>query len=241
MKLARIALVFLVSLALTTGCESTEGAMGSKTTKGAVLGGLLGAGTGALIGSQTGNTGAGAAIGAGVGALAGGLIGHQLQKQENELKRIEAESYRRDQELQDMVVRRNAETQGLVVSLAGDFLFDTDSATLKPGAYRQLNKIANVLKSDPSTRIVVNGHTDNRGSEAYNMRLSQRRAESVRNALVQAGVEPSRIEAVGYGESQPLVSENTSGAWQQNRRVEIEVIPSGTSAQPPGSGAQPPR
>jgi outer membrane protein OmpA-like peptidoglycan-associated protein len=187
------------------------------------LGGAIGAGTGAIIGSQTGHTGAGTAIGAGVGALTGAIIGHVLEKQEQELKRIEAESYRRDQELQDMIVRRNAETQALVVTLAGDFLFDTDSSTLKPGAYTKLNKIAGVLTSDPSTQIVVKGHTDSRGSEGYNMQLSQRRADSVKNALIQAGVSPARISPVGYGESQPLVSENSPAAWQQNRRVEIEV------------------
>jgi hypothetical protein len=144
MKFARLALVLLVTVSLVTGCEETKSAMGSKTTKGAVLGGLVGAGTGAIVGSQTGNTGVGTAIGAGIGAVAGGLIGRAMEKQEQELKRIEAESYRRDQAIQDMAVRRNAETQALVVTLAGDFLFDTDSSTLKPGAYDKLNKIAAV-------------------------------------------------------------------------------------------------
>jgi outer membrane protein OmpA-like peptidoglycan-associated protein len=223
MKLARIALVLLVTVSFLTACENTKSVLGDKRTQGALLGGAIGAGTGAIIGSQTGNTGAGIAIGSGIGALTGALIGHVLEKQEQELKRIEAESYRRDQELQDMIVRRNAETQALVVTLAGDFLFDTDSSTLKPGAYAKLNKIAGVLNNDPSTQIVVKGHTDSRGSEAYNMQLSQRRAEAVKNALIQAGVSPTRVSPVGYGESQPLVSENTPAAWQQNRRVEIEV------------------
>jgi outer membrane protein OmpA-like peptidoglycan-associated protein len=215
MKSARLAMVLLLSVTLVSaGCEEGQGFPGGTTGKGAVLGGLLGAGTGAIIGSQTGNARAVTAIGAGVGALAGGLIGYALSRQEKELKRIEAESYRRDQELQDMVVRRNSETQGLVVSLAGDFLFDTDSSTLKPGAYEKLNKIAGVLNQDQSTTIVVKGHTDNRGSESYNMQLSQRRAEAIRNALAQAGVNPARIQAVGYGESQPLVSEDTPAAWR---------------------------
>jgi uncharacterized protein YcfJ len=144
MKLARIALVLLVTVSFLTACENTKSVLGDKRTQGALLGGAIGAGTGAIIGSQTGNTGAGIAIGSGIGALTGALIGHVLEKQEQELKRIEAESYRRDQELQDMIVRRNAETQALVVTLAGDFLFDTDSSTLKPGAYAKLNKIAGV-------------------------------------------------------------------------------------------------
>ena len=239
MKMGRMALALFLSVALLAGCEETKGAMGSKTGKGALIGGLLGAGTGAIIGNATGNTGAGIAIGAATGALAGGLIGHQLQKQENELKRIEAESYRRDQELQDMIVRRNAETQALVVTLAGDFLFDTASATLKPGSYRKINQIAGVLNRDPSTSIVVKGFTDSRGSEGYNMDLSQRRAESVRNAFIQSGVGAHRIRAVGYGESQPLVSEETPAAWQQNRRVEIEVQAGGGGAPPPGAAPPP--
>lgn len=245
MKMGRITLVLFLSVALLTGCEETKGAMGSKTGKGALLGGLAGAGLGAIIGSQTGNTGAGIAIGAASGALLGGLIGHHMQKQENELKRIEAESYRRDQELQDMIVRRNAETQALVVTLAGDFLFDTDSATLKPGAYRKIGQIAGVLNQDPSTSVVVKGFTDSRGSEGYNMDLSQRRAEAVRNAFIQSGVAAHRIRAIGYGESQPLVGEETPAAWQQNRRVEIVVQVAGAGAPlpagaPPPGGALPP-
>lgn len=240
MKIGRMTLVLFLSVALLAGCEETKSAAGSKTGKGALLGGLLGAGTGAIIGNATGNTGAGIAIGAATGALAGGLIGWQLQKQEDELKRIEAESYRRDQELQDMIVRRNAETQALVVTLAGDFLFDTDSSTLKPGAYGKINKIAGVLNQDASTTIVVKGFTDSRGSETYNMQLSQRRAESVRNALIQSGVGPQRVQAVGYGESQPLVSENTPAAWQQNRRVEIEVRAAGGGQQQRPAGGSPP-
>ena len=223
MKFARMALVLFISITLVSGCEETKSAAGSKTGKGALLGGLIGAGAGAAIGHQTGDTGKGALIGGLAGAAAGGLIGYALQKQEDQLKQIEAESYRRDQEIQDMAVRRNAETQALVVTLAGDFLFDTDSATLKPGSYDKLNKIAGVLNSDTSTSIMVKGHTDSRGSEAYNMELSKRRAESVKNALVQAGTNPARITTLGYGESQPLVGENTSAAWQQNRRVELDV------------------
>ncbi len=227
MKFARLALVLLVTVSLATGCEETKSAMGSKTTQGAVLGGLIGAGTGAIVGSQTGHPGVGTAIGAGIGAVAGGLIGRALERQEQELRRIEAESYRRDQEIQDMAVRRSAETQALVVTLAGNFLFDTDSATIKHEAYDKLNKIAGVLNSDPSTLIAVKGHADRRGDEAYNQRLSERRAEAVKNALVQAGVNPTRISTTGYGESRPILTENTPAAWQQNRRVEIEVRAAG--------------
>jgi len=246
MKSARVGLVLLLAVALVSaGCEEGGGFPGGTTGKGAVLGGLLGAGTGAIVGSQTGNVGAGTAIGAGIGTLAGGLIGYALSRQEKQLKRIEAESYQRDQELQDMVVRRNAQTQGLVVSLAGDFLFDTDSSTLKPGAYEKLNKIAGVINEDQSTTVIVKGHTDDRGSESYNMQLSQRRADAVKNALAQAGVNPARIQAMGYGESQPLVSENTPAAWQQNRRVTLDILPPNQggappqAAPPPGGGQAP--
>jgi outer membrane protein OmpA-like peptidoglycan-associated protein len=98
--------------------------------------------------------------------------------------------------------------------------FDYDSDRLKPGAYNELNRITNVLNQYPQTTILVEGHTDSRGSDQYNQQLSERRAQSVKNALVQQGVDPRRIEAVGYGESQPISSSDA-----MNRRVNIVINP----------------
>jgi outer membrane protein OmpA-like peptidoglycan-associated protein len=114
----------------------------------------------------------------------------------------------------------------LTATFKGDVFFDFDSAVLKPGAYTEINRIAGVLRQYPQTRITVAGHTDATGSEAYNLKLSQRRANAVRNALVQRGVDARRIHTVGYGESQPISSVDA-----MNRRVEIIITPIEKNAQ----------
>jgi len=119
----------------------------------------------------------------------------------------EAASIRRDQDV-------------LTATFKSDMFFDTNSSQLKPGAYNELNRITNVLNNYPQTTIRVEGHTDARGSDQYNQQLSERRAMAVKNALAQQGVNPSRIEAVGYGESQPISSSDA-----MNRRVNIVINP----------------
>ena len=98
--------------------------------------------------------------------------------------------------------------------------FDYNSSQLLPGGYREIARIASVLNKYQQTQIEVGGHTDSTGSEYYNRQLSMRRAEAVKNALIQQGVAPSRINAVGYGESHPI-----SSSRAMNRRVEIVIIP----------------
>jgi outer membrane protein OmpA-like peptidoglycan-associated protein len=108
----------------------------------------------------------------------------------------------------------------LTASFKSDLFFDFNSAQLKPGAYSEINRIANVLNNYPQTTILVEGHTDQKGSEQYNMQLSQQRALAVKNALAQRGVDPRRIEAIGYGKSQPISSSDA-----MNRRVNIVIKP----------------
>jgi outer membrane protein OmpA-like peptidoglycan-associated protein len=119
--------------------------------------------------------------------------------------------------------------RGLVISLS-DILFDVDKATLKPGAQANLNRIAAVLKQYPNHDIAVEGHTDSTASEAYNQRLSEERAASVRTALIAGGVDAAKISARGFGESQPVADNGTSSGRQQNRRVEVIVLGAGTVA-----------
>lgn len=110
--------------------------------------------------------------------------------------------------------------RGIVVTL-GDVLFDTDKATLKPGAYSTIERLATVLKEDPSRRVLIEGHTDSVGSGEYNQALSERRARSVQSALFERGVEASQISTVGKGETTPVASNDTAAGRQQNRRVEL--------------------
>jgi outer membrane protein OmpA-like peptidoglycan-associated protein len=121
------------------------------------------------------------------------------------------------------VVLETRETaRGLIVNVS-DVLFDTGSATLKPGAREKLARVAGILASHPDLKIEIEGHTDSVGSDDYNQRLSERRAESVRAYLVQQKIPPASVGAEGLGESQPVASNATPAGRQQNRRVELVV------------------
>ena len=203
------ALVF--ALVATLGCQTNTGTiLDKKTTQGAILGTLAGAATGAAVDSH--KRGRGALIGAAVGGIAGGLVGNYLDKQAKEIDAIpDADVQRRD--------------DSLIVVLPGDVLFDTNSSALTPGAYERLRSLAETLERYPDTSIVVKGHTDGAGTESYNLKLSEERADSVRRFLVAEGVSASRVTAIGFGEAYPLVSNDTQSGRQQNRRVEIEIKP----------------
>jgi outer membrane protein OmpA-like peptidoglycan-associated protein len=123
--------------------------------------------------------------------------------------------------------------RGMVLTL-GDVLFDTDKATLKPGAMSEIERLANFLKQNPETRVRIEGHTDSVGEEAYNEELSRERAQAVANALGGLGVSSERTEIVAKGEGFPVVSNSTSAGRQQNRRVEIVFSdPAGSFATEP--------
>ena len=110
------------------------------------------------------------------------------------------------------------------VTLAGDVLFDFDKAVLKSEGKAKLDDLANRIKGINLEVVIAIGHTDSIGSDAYNQKLSVRRAESVKSYLVSKGVEPNRIYTEGKGEKQPVASNKTKEGRQKNRRVEIEVI-----------------
>jgi outer membrane protein OmpA-like peptidoglycan-associated protein len=120
-------------------------------------------------------------------------------------------------------------SRGLVISLS-DILFDVNQATLKPGAANNVQKIAAILNQYPNYNISVEGHTDSQGSDTYNQSLSERRAAAVLQQLVAGGVAASRISSKGFGESQPVASNDTPAGRQQNRRVEVVVLGAGKVA-----------
>jgi len=123
-----------------------------------------------------------------------------------------------EQELADLKGKKT--DRGVVVTM-GDVLFDTGKATLKPGAYSTIDRLATVLKEDSSRRVMIEGHTDSVGSDEYNQGLSERRAQSVQAALFERGVEASQISTVGKGKTAPVASNDTAAGRQQNRRVEL--------------------
>jgi outer membrane protein OmpA-like peptidoglycan-associated protein len=128
----------------------------------------------------------------------------------------------------DILEQRLAELEaeqterGLVMTLQ-DVLFDVDRAELKPGAYRTIDNLAAFMRDYPDRRVRIEGFTDSTGSDAYNLQLSESRAYAVRDALVQAGVDSSRIEVRGYGETYPVASNDTNAGRQLNRRVEVLI------------------
>lgn len=112
--------------------------------------------------------------------------------------------------------------RGMVLTL-GDVLFDTGRAELKPGAFDTLDRLASFMRENPERKLTIEGHTDSVGSEAFNLGLSQRRADAVRAALASRGVDGSRISTAGLGKARPVASNETAEGRQRNRRVEIVI------------------
>jgi outer membrane protein OmpA-like peptidoglycan-associated protein len=199
------ALAVAVLVTLATSCAM------NKTEKGAIIGAGAGGVAGAVVGKATGSTVRGAIIGAAVGGVAGALIGHQMDKQAEEL------AY----ELPGATVQRVGE--GITVTFPEGLLFGFDSDQLTSAARDNLSTFAASLTKYPNTRTLVVGHTDSRGSDVYNMDLSERRAESAAGFIVGEGIDGARISTAGRGEAEPIATNDTDAGRRQNRRVEIAI------------------
>ncbi|KPQ05785.1 MAG: putative outer membrane protein [Rhodobacteraceae bacterium HLUCCA12] len=206
-------LAFSAAAVLVAGCADPYSNT-NRTQRGAVTGAIAGGVLGAATGS--GNRMPEALLGAGIGALAGGAIGAALDRQAAEL-RAELDS--------DIDVRNTGDE--IVVTMAQDILFATDSATLRPDLRSDLRAISTNLQRYPESAIIVTGHTDSTGEAAYNQRLSERRADSVSAVLIESGVSSRRVVARGAGETQPVATNDTAVGRAQNRRVEIVIRPTG--------------
>lgn len=208
--------ISLVGLLILSGCAAPQTKTGKGAAYGAAGGAVAGAVLGQAIGRNTEGTLIGAAAGAAVGAAAGAGVGRMMDQQEAEMRDALAAS-------EAAAVRREGEL--LAITLKGDVSFDLDSDVVRPGLYNELDRIAQIMVKYPQTSILVEGHTDSTGSETYNQQLSERRANSVKNLLVQRGVQAYRVNILGYGESRPVATNATPEGRQMNRRVEIRINP----------------
>ncbi len=157
------------------------------------------------------------------------LQAHTAQQQLQQQQQESAQLRKEQEQLRDLQARETS--RGLEVTL-GDVLFATNSANLAPGANLRLDRLAAFLRSNPRTRVIIEGYTDSTGSADYNERLSRARAETVADALQAQGISPDRLHVVGRGEAFPVASNDTSAGRQQNRRVDLVFSdPSGRFAE----------
>jgi outer membrane protein OmpA-like peptidoglycan-associated protein len=156
-----------------------------------------------------------ALLGLGIGGLTGGSIGYYMDVQEAKLR----------QQLQGTGVSVTRVGDNVTLSLPGNAIFATDSATLKPSFHGVLDSVGLVLQQYEKTIVEVAGHTDDTGSDEYNQSLSERRAGAVARYLQGRGVIAQRLVTVGVGESRPIASHSTPEGRQQNRRIELTLAP----------------
>lgn len=207
-KIKNLLLLFLGVSFIFAGCKNM-----SKAQKGVLIGAGAGGAVGAGVGKAAGNTALGAIIGATVGGAAGGIIGRKMDKQAEEIAKIPGAEVKRVGE-------------GINVTFEEGVLFAYDKSDISGNADQKLTELANILNKYPDTYVLVEGHTDATGSDAYNTSLSKRRAEAVSDELRTKNVKNNRIRTAWYGEAQPKYSNGTEGDRAKNRRVEFAIYAS---------------
>lgn len=200
------------ALALS-GCQTTGNNIGGVEYDKAALGGLIGAAAGYGLSRGNANTSAQNNRAAAIGAALGAGAGIYLDNKEKKLR----------QQMQGTGVDVSRNPDGSVaLIMPGSITFDTNKSNIKPNFYGTLNKVVQTLKEDNKSVILVTGYTDNTGTDAINIPLSQNRAASVANYLKGQGVQ-SRIDTQGYGSQNPIADNSTAAGREQNRRVEISI------------------
>ncbi len=201
-------LLVIISFLIFGACNST------KTLKGGAIGAGAGGAIGGAIGSKSDNTAKGAIFGAMIGGAAGALIGKYMDKQTEELEK----------DLEGAEVERVGE--GIKITFDSGLLFGFDSSNLTEASKKNIEDLAKTLNEYDDTEILIEGHTDNKGAEEYNQKLSEERAASVVNQLTARNVANKRFTIVGHGESMPVASNETEEGRKQNRRVEVAIYAS---------------
>ena len=228
LKVASMGILFVLASGCAAGSLSTR-------EKGAGIGALGGAAAGGAIGAAVGHPGIGAGVGSVLGLGAGALIGDQLQgqemKQAEQQKAIDQQraDIAKNQALIDELKKRNLEaretSRGVMVNLP-NVNFQFDSAELTPEGRGRVDQIASIVRREATNRrIAVEGHAsrESAAQEAYNQRLSERRADTVAAALARDGVNNSQITSRGLGTRSPIASNDNEAGRQQNRRVEVII------------------
>lgn len=211
-----VAVLAVLTLLGATGCTTnpyTGEQQVSKTAIGAVLGAAAGAGIGALANKR--DRAKGALIGAGIGGLAGGAVGAYMDVQEAKLR----------EQLAGTGVSVTRVGDEIVLNMPGNLTFDTDSSAIKPAFYGVLNSVGLVVKEYEKTIIEVTGHTDSTGSAEYNQTLSEQRAGSVGSYIQGQGIMAQRVLTQGFGQNMPIADNGTAAGREQNRRVELRLVP----------------
>ncbi|MCU7916670.1 MAG: OmpA family protein [Candidatus Thiodiazotropha sp. (ex Gloverina cf. vestifex)] len=205
----------IVLQACTTIDPYTREEKTSSATKGAAIGAAVGAVLGIATSKDKKKRKERALKGAGIGAIAGGGVGYYMDVQEAKLR----------QQLENTGVSMTRNGDNIILNMPGNITFEVNKSDLKPNFVEVLGSVALVLNEYKSTMIEVAGHTDSSGSESYNQMLSQQRSQSVSNVLLNNGIQSVRIDSVGYGENRPAASNSTPAGRQQNRRVELTLLP----------------
>ena len=204
-----------LSACVIAGAVVLSGCAGmSQKQRGAVIGATAGAAVGGVVGNQTGSTVRGAIIGAIVGGAAGAVIGHQMDQQAKEL----------EQNIPGATITRVGE--GIAVTFPSGILFPFNSTEILPAGKENLQQLAKSLENYPNSDVLIVGHTDSVGTDAYNQDLSQRRSQAASAYLQSLGVPASRLQTQGRGESEPIESNDTDAGRARNRRVEVAIYAS---------------
>ncbi|MDR1115628.1 MAG: OmpA family protein [Tannerella sp.] len=207
-------MLFLCGIFILSGCGMNN------TAKGTAIGVGGGAAAGAGIGKIAGNTALGAVIGAAIGGAAGAVIGKKMDKQKRELEQVLPE------EATVEVVEEEGQAPALKVTFDSGILFATNSSTVSDASKLALRNFANNLDGNPDTDVKIVGHTDNTGKVDYNQTLSEKRAKSVYDYLLEQGVNSRRMIYEGKGIHQPVAGNDTVEGRARNRRVEIMIMAS---------------
>lgn len=216
----KIAIAGVIASAITLqACTTIDPYTREEKTASATKGAAIGAAVGAVLGIATSKDKKKrkerALKGAGIGAIAGGGVGYYMDVQEAKLR----------QQLENTGVSVTRNGENIILNMPGNITFEVNKSDVKANFVEVLGSVALVLNEYKSTMIEVAGHTDSTGSDSYNQMLSQQRAQAVSNVLINQGIQPVRVDTVGYGESRPAASNSTPAGRQQNRRVELTLLP----------------